>query len=286
MKTKKPSLIRQIVNRLLAMRSFKRSKHQDKIRNNGKPAGNCIYSGCTLSNYIAMCCRFGHWVRQAHGCNDLDAARQYVSAYLRLRIQQGKSAWTIRAETAALAKLFQVSMSDFGVQLPTRRRRDVKQHHANRWVGRYDEKKHYLLEALCRACGLRRHEVAQLHPTDAYRSAKGNVIVHVRQGKGGKERFVIALNDLPLELAEQAAARGDKLIFSYMPKYAPVHTWRRAYAQDLYLRLARPVEEIPRQEQYICSGERAGIIYDKRAMQAVSKMLGHSRLDVVTAYLG
>jgi len=142
------------------------------------------------------------------------------------------------------------------------------------------------LEAFCRACGLRRHEVAQLHPTDAYRSAKGNVIVHVRQGKGGKERFVIALDDMPLELAEQAAARGDKLIFSYMPKYAPVHTWRRAYAQDLYLRLARPVEEILRQEQYICRGERAGIIYDKRAMQAVSKMLGHSRLDVVTAYLG
>lgn len=104
--------------------------------------------------------------------------------------------------------------------------------------------------------------------------------------RGGRERFVIALNDLPLELAEQAAARGDKLIFPHVPKYAPVHTWRRSYASDLYHRLARPVEEIPRQEQYICRGERAGIIYDKRAMQAVSKMLGHARLDVVTSYLG
>lgn len=196
------------------------------------------------------------------------------------------SAWTVRAEAAALAKLFQCAMSDFGVKLPKRRRGDVKQHRRNSCIGHYDSRKHHLLEAFCRACGLRRHEVAKLRPSDVYRSTRGNVIVHVRQGKGGKERFVIALNDLPLELAEQAAARGDKLIFPHIPKYAPIHTWRRAYAQDLYQRLARPVEEIPRQEQYICRGERAGIIYDKRAMQAVSKMLGHARLDVVTSYIG
>ena len=72
----------------------------------------------------------------------------------------------------------------------------------------------------------------------------------------------------------------------HIPKYAPVHEWRAVYAREFYMRLARPVEEIPRQEQYICRGERAGIIYDKRAMQAVSKMLGHARLDVVTCYLG
>ncbi len=283
---KKKSLIRLCVERLLGMCAFNHSKHKDKLRNNGKPAKEKIYSGSTLTNYIAICCRFLRWVRKEHGCNDLDAARQYVGTYLRLRIQQGLSAWTVRAEAAALAKMFQCSMCDFGVKLPKRRRRDVKQHRRNTFVGHYDSKKHYLLELFCRACGLRRHEVAQLRPTDVYRSNKGNVIVHVRQGKGGKERFVIALNNTPLELAEQAAARGDKMIFPHVPKYAPVHTWRRAYASDLYHRLARPAEEIPRQEQYICRGERAGIIYDKRAMQAVSKMLGHSRLDVITSYLG
>ena len=283
---KKKSIIRQGIERLLKMSAFGQSKHRDKLKNNGKPARDRIYSGRTLTNYIAACCRFLKWARTEHGCIDLDAARQYVAEYLRLRIRQGLSAWTVRAEAAALAKIYQCSMCDFGVKLPKRRRRDVKQHRGNRWAGHYDSIKHKALELFCRACGLRRHEVAQLRPTDVYRSNKGNVIVHVRQGKGGKERFVIALNDLPLELAEQAAARGDKLIFPCIPKYAPVHTWRRAYAQDLYQRLARPVEEIPRQEQYICRGERAGIIYDKRAMQAVSKMLGHSRLDVVTSYLG
>lgn len=282
---KKKSTIRQGVEKLLKMRAFGQSKHLDKLKNNGKPARNKIYSGSTLTNYIAACCRFLRWVRREYGCADLDLARQYVGTYLRLRIRQGLSAWTVRAEAAALAKFFQCAMCDFGVKLPKRRRRDVKQHRRNAYVGHYDEKKHYLLEAFCRACGLRRHEVAQLRVSDVYRSAQGNVIIHVRQGKGGRERFVIALNDLPLELAEQAAARGDKLIFLHVPKYAPVHTWRRAYAQDLYQRLARPAEEIPRQERYICRGERAGIIYDKRAMQAVSKMLGHARLDVVTSYL-
>lgn len=283
---KKKSLIRLCVERMLGMCAFNQSKHKDKLRNNGKPARGKIYSGCTLSNYIAACCRFLKWVRREYGCADLDIARQYVGTYLRLRIRKGMSAWTVRAEAAALAKIYQCSMCDFGVKLPKRRRRDVKQHRGNRWAGHYDSIKHKALELFCRACGLRRHEVAQLRPTDVYRSNKGNVIVHVRQGKGGKERFVIALNNTPLELAEQAAARGDKMIFPHVPKYAPVHTWRRAYASDLYHRLARPAEEIPRQEQYICRGERAGIIYDKRAMQAVSKMLGHSRLDVVTSYLG
>ena len=283
---KKKSSIRLCIERLFGMRSFGQSKHRDKCANNGKPARNKIYSGSTLTGYIAACCRFLRWVRREYGCIELDTARQYVGTYLRLRIQQDMSAWTIRAEAAALAKLYQCSMYDFGVALPKRRRRDVKQHRRNAYIGHYDSKKHYLLEAFCRACGLRRHEVAQLRRSDVYRSSRGNVIVHVRQGKGGKERFVISLNDIPLELAEQAAARGDKLIFVHMPKYAPVHTWRRAYAQDLYQRLARPVEGIPRQEQYICRGERAGIIYDKRSMQVVSKMLGHSRLDVVTSYLG
>lgn len=283
---KKKSSIRKCVERFLAMRAFNQSKHQDKLKNNGKPARDKIYSGCTLSNYIAACCRFLRWVRKEYGCIDLDAAMRHVGAYLRLRIRQGMSAWTVRAEAAALAKLYQCSMCDFGVKLPKRRRRDVTQHRGNRWVGHYDSIQHSTLELFCGACGLRRHEVAQLRPSDVYRSARGNVIVHVRQGKGGKERFVIALNDLPLELAEQGAARGDKLIFPYIPKYAPVHEWRAVYAREFYMRLARPVEEIPRQEQYICRGERAGIIYDKRAMQAVSKMLGHARLDVVTCYLG
>lgn len=283
---KKRSMIRKGLDKLLSMRAFGQSKHRDKLIYNGKPARNKIYASCTLTNYIAACCRFLRWARRKHGCNDLNAAQQYVGEYLRLRIQQGMSAWTVRAEAAALAKMFQCSMCDFGVTLPKRRRRDVTQHRGNRWSGHYDSIKHKALELFCRACGLRRHEVEKLRPSDVYRSKKGNVIIHVRQGKGGKERFVISLNDIPLELAEQAATRGDKLIFPHIPKYAPVHTWRRAYANDLYQRLARLVEEIPRQEQYICRGERAGIIYDKRAMQAVSKMLGHSRLDVVTSYLG
>lgn len=184
---KKKSIIRQGIERLLKMRAFGQSKHQDKLKNNGQPARNKIYSGSTLTGYIAACCRFLRWVRKEYDCNDLDAARQYVGRYLRLRIRRGMSAWTVRAEAAALAKMYQCSMCDFGVKLPKRRRRDVTQHRRNAYVGHYDSKKHYLLEAFCRACGLRRHEVAQLRVSDVYRSAQGNVIIHVRQGKGGEK---------------------------------------------------------------------------------------------------
>jgi len=213
MKAKKKSTIRQCIERLFDMRAFGQSKHADKIRNNGKPARGKIYSGRTLSNYNAACCRFVKCVCREHGRMELDEARQYVGVYLRMRIKQEKSAWTIRAEAAALAKLYQCSMGDFGVRLPKRQRRNVKQHRGKCWEGHYDAQKHYLLEMFCKDCGLRRHEVAQLCAQDVYHDKNGRVIIHVRQGKGGKERFVAALNDTPLVLAQQAAADGRKYIF-------------------------------------------------------------------------
>jgi hypothetical protein len=109
------------------------------------------------------------------------------------------------------------------------------------------------------------------------------VIVHVVQGKGGKERHVVALDDAPLRSAEAAA--GKEHIFDKIPKYAPIHEWRAAYAKTLYAGLARSVDDIPPKERYICRAERAGVTYDKKAMAVVSQMLGHARLDVVTNYL-
>lgn len=282
---KKRSIIKQVLDRLKKLCAFGDSKHADKKRNHGKPAQNKIYSRKTFETYLAICCRFARWAKDTYGCNDMDKAICYVAAYLRWRIAIGRSAWTVRTEASALAKLYQCRAADFGVELPTRHREDVTQHRRGRWAGHFDPVAHKDLMAFCLSCGLRRHEVVKVRPQDVSVDAQGRTTIHVLQGKGGKKRDVTALDGVPLKLAHRASQRGDTYIFPSIPKYSPVHEWRRSYAQRLYASLTVPMEQVPRSERYVCRRDRARVVYQKKAMAVVSVNLGHSRLDVVTAYL-
>lgn len=110
-------------------------------------------------------------------------------------------------------------------------------------------------------------------------------IIIVRKGKGGKPRYVIALDDSIMKFVEQAKQAGRVRVFSSIPSGAPVHWYRHIFAQRLYDMLARPVQDIPKEDRYVCRAERKGIVYDKKAMHVVSKALGHNRLGVVTWYI-
>lgn len=141
------------------------------------------------------------------------------------------------------------------------------------------------LAQACKSCGLRVHELRQLRVGDVSINGKGQCVVGVRRGKGGKRRYVIALDDTLLKCAERARQAGRGLVFRAIPKDAPVHWYRHVFAQRLYDRLARPVHQIPGKDRYVCHAERKGCVYDKRAMRTVSKALGHNRLGVVTYYI-
>ena len=56
------------------------------------------------------------------------------------------------------------------------------------------------------------------------------------------------------------------------------------YATEVYDRYARPKEEIPPAERYVCRRDCAGIVLDKCAMRIASEALGHSRINVITEY--
>lgn len=279
--SKRKSIVRQAVERLLSMAAFGESKHAAKIANDRKPARDKIYSSKTMDNYIDVVGRFVRWARKIHGCRMLEDARQFVPEYLAQRIEQGKSAWTVRLEASALAKLYGCGINDFGIALPQRQRQDVIQHRQEKWVGHFNPDKHKELVAFGKATGLRRHEMAAVAPEDIWEDEEGRVIVHVVRGKGGKERFVEALDDTPLVLARKAREEGQKRIFESIHKYAPVHEWRAEFARETYRSNARPLEEIPLKERYICRKDKAGIVYDIKAMKLASKELGHGRADVI-----
>ena len=279
------SSVRQAVERLQGMAAWGQSKHADKLVNNGKPAMGKIYSYSTMVNYQDAAVRFVTWARATHSCKTLEAAQQHTGAYLQHRMDQGASAWTVRRDAAALAKLYQTKTTDLGAQLPTRHRGDVTQHRGNKSAGHFSPDRHKDLVDLCKATGLRRHEVAALRPSDVTRDSQGRVLVHVRQGKGGKSRDVVALNGRPYEIARAAQAAGRNSVIEHIPKYAPIHEYRAGFAQKMYDQIARDTTTLPRSEVYCCRSDRARVHYDKVAMGAVSSALGHSRLDVVTSYL-
>lgn len=267
------SLVRQSNEKLLSMAAFGDSKFKDKKENGGIPARGKIYSSKTMDNYIDYCARFLRWAQKTHGCKFLDDALPHVAEYLVERAQT-RSAWTVHAEAAGIAKLFQCSMNDFGVILPVRNRDDIKQHRYQKWVGEFSPEKHPDLVAFCKSTGLRAHKVAKSKPGDVWEE-NGRIYVKT-VGKGGKLRIVTCLDDAPLRIAREAAKRGQSLIFEEgICKAAPVHEYRAQFAAALYTQLARPLEEIPLDEQYHCRGSKKGVTYDRKALAAIAVQLGH-----------
>ena len=277
------SLIRQISERLHNFKAYGQSKYQDKQQNGGKPCKDKIYSINTMKSYHESCCQFVKWAKNTHNCRYIDDAKQYVSEYLTIRTNNN-SAWSVCKDASALAKLYQCTSTDFGVDLPTRHRGDRIKHNSN--PKGFKEEKYRDLADFCRATGLRRHEVAALTIDDIKTNLKGETVIHVKQGKGGKQRDVVALNDdIPLKLKERAIQAGKDHIIDHIPNRAPIHAWRREFAKEMYSSIARDVSTLKSKEVYKCRDDMKGRCFDRTTMKKVSVALGHSRVDVVTNYL-
>ena len=272
-------------NELIAMFEPGAKKHEDKLQNNGKPLQDRLYCYRTLDMYVDVGCTFCIWVFNEYDCTELPEARQYVPEYLQMRIDQNLSAWTIRLDASALAKLYHCSYVDFGVPLPVRHRGDIVKNFIDEETLERLEEKYPSLAKFCRSCGLRRKELFLLRPEDISVDDRNRVIVYVRRGKGGKQREVTALNNYPLELKKLALENGQDCVFPDLPVDAPIHVWRKLFAQTLYDSCARDPETLSREQRYVCRGDMKGYVFDRLAMWIVSQALGHKRLGVVTTYL-
>lgn len=294
-KTKRGSLKYQIKSALDRKKVFGSSKHEDKRANGQKPAPDKIYSAITYKNYMGYCMRFATWAGGKHQCKNMEDARMYTGDYLDELVACGKSAYTVRAVAAALAKAYDCGTTDLGCELPKRVRSDITQHRSNgaTWAGVFSEVNNADLVAFAKATGLRRHEIAKVKPSDIVQHADGTVTVTVTRGKGGKNRIVTVLDGATiLEIAARGIALGkDKRMWGpdgtlgKIPSHAPIHEYRREYAQEYYAQVVRDIHELGEKELYRCRGDLYGVVYDRRAMYIVSTMLGHNRLDVVTHYL-
>jgi integrase len=240
-----------------------------------------IHSFKTRSVYQEHTLKFVSWARRTYQIKqleELDArANELAATWLREHIADGKSPYTLQVERSALRLFFDNRTLAHEVPLPRRSRANITRSRLAVAHDRHFQPANWqpLLQFLS-ATGLRRQEVQQVRYQDITQRHDGTISVHVASGKGGKTREVPVLPGH--EAAVLAVIQGkeaDAFVFPHLPKHLDVHSYRRGYAQALYLHHA-PGRSLPKATGRLQPGD-----YDRHAILLVSQALGHNRLDVV-----
>lgn len=270
-----------------------RSRHEDKAAGVDK---QYIYTSSTFDTYAREGKHFRDWLKTEHPeVKHLAQGKQYIDEYLQAQISATTgdgnprySAYTISTRKAALARIYGLSGTDL-IATPERTREAI-----TRSRQPVDGDKHISPEKqafygrLGRVTGLRRREMEHITGDALYRLKNGVYALNVTKGtKGGKPRRVL-LYGQPQEDIDAVVAifqdAGHMRVAPKLPSHFDEHAQRAAYAKGLYNALARPEDEIPKADRYICRKDRAGLVLDKRAMRAVSRCLGHNRIDVIAEH--
>ncbi len=275
----KLNLIAQVNEKIKSFDKRGQSKHKAKYEHGHV---DDIYSNSTYDKYLRVCCAFVIWCKNNHRCKTLDDCRRYVDEWITKLIDAKYSASTIKQYTCAVAKLYQCSTKEF-IKTPSRYRKDIKRSRGEKVRdAHFSEKNNKAIVEFCKSTGLRRHELKALR-TDDLICEDGTYYVHVRRGKGGKERHTKIIGDIQNVIDCFKKSENDIYgrVFPKIPNAMDVHGYRRIYADIFYHLIARDIATIKREEKYICRKDKKGIVYDKKAMLEISRNLGHNRIDVI-----
>lgn len=281
-RTKRKSMRWQAEQILLKKLCIGQSKHEAKeaAKAEGKRTPDGIYSWSTYNSYKKHCIQFAEWAKSEKGCKTIEEAKQFIQEYLDMRVEKGLSAWTIDLDCSAIVKMYGVSSIDLGLQVPVRKREDIKR---SRYECEHDyhvsEEKNKDIIDFCKGTGLRRHELEAFKP-EHIQCSNGKVYVEVKKGKGGKHRLVEVLEEYSEHVAKYREVKAERL-FEHVPHNIDVHNYRAWFACMWYKKLERPLYTLSRDQKYYCRGNMKGIVYDKKAMMKVSKLLGHNRINVI-----
>ncbi|HEY4386626.1 MAG TPA: hypothetical protein VGN34_19390 [Ktedonobacteraceae bacterium] len=99
--------------------------------------------------------------------------------------------------------------------------------------------------------------------------------MHVRKGKGGKERIVTVFPGQEQDVLAVVAGRDpDEHVFARLPSAMDIHSYRRRFAQELYEYLSgRPLPPF--------EGRLHAADFNRVAALQVSRQLGHNRVEVI-----
>ena len=321
-------LHQQAYERLHGMLSFGESKKEAVANGTNQEK---IFSFNTYKAYWKHTKYFLKYVREKYPkCTTLKKARKYVNEWLQQRADQGLSAWTVQLEAKALGKLYGISPDDENYfKPPKRNREDIKRSRGDRVRDQHFSKANNdELIKFCRGTGLRRMELENLRGKDLVsreqieaeitriegipegqrtaaltkrlemlqdtRMFQEGYFVHVRNGKGGRERLSPIIGKNAEQIIERIRETPAKeKVWQFVHQCADIHSYRADYATAIYKAHDRKIEEIPydkinqgtgrryQGDVYVCRKDEAGKKLDKAAMLVCSKALGHNRVEVV-----
>ena len=251
------------------------SKHARKVA--GDTAADAIFSFNTYKAYKKHCAYFISWARAKHKCKTLAQARQYADEWLQLRIDEGKSAFTIKLELAALCKLYGDTAADYISTPPRLRKNIVRSRRQAVRDAHFSEANHADFCEFCRSTGLRRAELRALTGDKLVKDDDGRWCILVnKMSKGGRPRKAPIVGNVT-KIVGMMQAAGTGKVFEKIPNGADIHGYRAEYATTVYLMHARPLKSLPKEEIYHCRKDRVGVHFDRRAMGYASAALGHSK---------
>ena len=321
-------LHQQAYDRLTAMQAFGESKKEAMA--NGT-AQDKIFSFNTYQTYWKHIKYFLKYIKEFHPeCTTLKKAKKYVNEWLQTRVDQGLSAWTIQTEAKALGKLYGIQPDDPDYfQPPKRNRAEIKRSRGDRVRDlHFSKTNNDELIKFCQGTGLRRSELEALRGHDLMTRAQieqeiariealpegaeknqeekhlgvlrdtrmfdCEYFIHVRNGKGGRERISPIVGKYAGQILERMKnTAGEEKVWQHVNANADIHAYRGDYATAIYKAHARAIEDIPfdrvnkgtgkrfQSEVYVCRKDEAGKRLDKAAMRICSKALGHNRIEVV-----
>lgn len=242
-----------------------------------------IHSESSYKTYLSQCNHFAEWCYE-NGIKYADEAFNKVAEYAECLKNDGKSAWTIQTALCGIAKAYGVSTEEFGYTPPKRERKNVKRSREMVEMDRHFSminNKNLIVIAIC--TGLRRHELAALHGNQLAVDSNGRLFLYGIKGKGGKVRNIdIIGSEMEINLIKDMMMRaGEGLVFNKIHSAFDEHYYRSLYACRAYKSRTRDINTINHEDKYICRKDKAGIVYDKKAMKYASKQLGHERIDVI-----
>ena len=260
----------------------------------------------------------------------MKSAKKYANEWLQSRVDQGLSAWTVQLEAKALGKLYGISPDDENYfKPPKRNREDIKRSRGDRVRDRHFSKTNNdELIKFCRGTGLRRKELQELRGKDLVSREQiekeltelqrvpeeqrapsvtkrlemlqdalmfpEGWFIHVRNGKGGRERLSPIIGKNAGQIIERISdTPAEETVWQHIHNSADIHGYRAEYATAIYKAHARAIQDIPydrvnrgtgkryQSDVYTCRKDEAGKKLDKAAMLICSKALGHNRISVV-----
>lgn len=294
------SLTKQIQDVFDSKLVIGKSKYQAKIE--GKKTFNDItaltqdkiFSWGTYKSYMKQANYFAKYCKEQYGCRTLDECKPYINEWLQKQIEEGKSAYTQKLRACSLAKLYNCKSTDF-IKTEVRNRENITRSRGVKIRDKhFAEHKHQDLILFCKSTGLRRAELKVLTGDKlVYKKEEDKYYIKVDAGaKGGRERLTPIINNVK-SVVERMKSVGSSRVFDKIPLAADIHSYRADYATAIYNAHARPIEELKYNlgvkggdtgDIYICRGDLKGVVYDRKAMEIVSKALGHNRISVIAAH--